>query len=250
MGMRLLNPSQGKSRRDIEITTQERRIIELDSLIEQKRLELQNIDRQFVKTLTEKGAEHYEEEGKWRDKIQSFTEEVEQLEARKRRALVPLEEKETMLQDMASALFKREEQAKIKESDLIRTKELLENKLDEISEREQEATDYSLVLANRERNIQFQEVQIQERMKALTIILQESYDEIQDSQQEVATRKAIIKGRDITLDERERRVKEQEDSFANRERAIADKYKTLMRAITETNLKNNVSTQNPTRDSG
>ena len=53
-----------------------------------------------------------------------------------------------------------------------------------------------------------------------------------------AQKKAVLKGRDVSITERERNVELQEASFADREKRIVDRYQTLLRAITETNLKN------------
>lgn len=239
MSMRLLSPKEGKSRQELDIQSQERRIVELDALINTKRIELDNLDRQLLKILSDNGAERYNEEEEWRSKISSLTEEVEQLEARRKRALVPLEEKEKELQDKDSALLKREEQIVIKESNLEYTKEALQDRLDAVSEREQDATDYAQKLNNREFAVQFQEQQIKERMVALTTIIKEAFEDMQRSQAESAKQKAILKGREVPLLERERNVEMREKSFADRERAITDKYQTLLRAITETNLKNN-----------
>lgn len=245
--MRLLTPSQGKSRRDLSIEDGERRLIELDGLLRDKRIELQKLDVAYIKKLSEGGIQRLEEETLWNEKIRKLTEEVEQLEERRKRALVPLEEKENELQDRGSVLLKREEQVKIKESDLEYTKELLEKRLDDISEREQDATDFSVALDNRKRNLELQEGQLKSRMDALTEVLRQSYEDMKLAEQEAAKYKAILKGRNITLEEREKRVEAQEKSFVSRETRLLDRYRTLQRAITETNLKQNVSKSNTTR---
>ena len=84
-------------------------------------------------------------------------------------------------------------------------------------------------------------------MNALTEILRESLEDIERNKAEVAKRKAILKGRDISITEREKNVEMQEAAFDKREQAILDKYRTLQKAITETNLKNSVPKQNPAR---
>ena len=237
--MRLLTPPAGQSRRQVENADQERRSIQLDQVIKDKRKEINDLDIQLVNSLSDIGKRNYEEEIVWKAKINVHTREVEALESRRKHALVPLEEREKKVQDTESVLLKREEMVAIKESDVEQTRELLEGKLDAISEREQEATNYSVTLNNREFAIQLQEKQISERMKALTEILQESLDETQKAQAEAARQKAILKGRDVSITEREKYVDIQEKSFADREKRIVDRYQTLLRAITETNLKQN-----------
>ncbi len=235
--MRLLKPLEGQNRQQAEIAQQQLRVGELDQVIRDKRKEINDLDNLLIKTLSETGKKNYEEEQMWKEKISGLTREVEALESRRKYALVPLEEREKEVENRESALLKREEIVAIKESDVEQTRELLEGKLDAISEREQEATNYSIQLNNREFAVQLQEKQISERMNGLTTILQESYDEMQKAQTEVAQRKAVLKGRDVSILEREKNVEMQENSFANREKAIADRYKSLLSAISETKLK-------------
>lgn len=238
--MKLLSPPAGKSRQQIENAANELRAQQLDEVLRGKRKEINDIEKLFNSTLSEQEIRQKEEERVWRETLSNLKAEVENLERRKALAQVPLEEKERRLDNDRSALSKREEAIVIKESDLEYTKEKLEDKLDAVSEREQEAEKYAQTLNNREFAIQLQEAQIRERMKSLTVVLQETYEEIVAAQAEAAQRKAILKGRDVSITEREKYVDMQLNSFADRERAINDRYKTLLRAITETNLKQNV----------
>lgn len=237
--MKLLSTPQGKSRRELENVNQELRAQELDTLIRAKRKELEDLDKQVLSSFSEKATKNYEEEELWKEKIRQMTEEVENLERRKKIALVPLEQREKEVEDKISALSKREELVAIKESDIESTKEILQRRLDEVSEREQEATDYSITLNNRRFNIEFQEAEMKRNMEAITKIIAESLVEADKARAEAARRKAILKGRDVSITEREKNVEMQEASFANRERKITDQYQSLLRAITETNLKNN-----------
>ncbi len=235
--MRLLSGPQGKSRKELENINQEIRSLELDGVIKSKRKEISDLDRELVSSLSQIGSERYEEEKQWKEKIRILTEEVDNLERRKSIALVPLEKREQEVETKDSVLSRREENILIKESDMERTREILQDRLDAISEREQDATDYSVKLNSREFAIQFQEKEIQGRMAALTEILKESLSDILIAQTEEARRKAVLKGRDVSIKEREEHVRQQEASFANREKAIVDRYKTLQRAIAEINLR-------------
>jgi len=237
MAMRLLKPQEGNQLRKLQEATELSRSLQLDKVLKDKRKEIQDLDNQLVNRLSEVGKQGADEVQLWKDRINALTIEVDALESRRKSALVPLEEREKEVQDKHSALLKREELVAIKETDVEETKELLQERLDAVSEREQDATKYSLILNNREFAIQLQEKQIGERMSALTEILQESLDETQKAQAEAARYKAVLKGRDVSITEREKYVEKQNASFANRELRIADRYKTLLRAITETKLK-------------
>lgn len=236
--MRLLSAPQGKSKRETDIASQELRVQELDSLLMQKRKEISETDALLVRTLSETGLKNYEEEQAWKEKIQGLINEVTALESRRKSALVPLETREKEVETKERVLLEREEQTILKESDFEYTRQLLEDKLDVVSEREQDAEKYAQILNNREFSVQLQEAQVKQRMEALTTILKESYEEILTSQAESARQKAILKGRAVSITEREKNVEMQEAGFANREKAILDKYKTLQRTITEVNLNN------------
>lgn len=239
MGMRLLSVPAGKSRRETDNAAQELRSIQLDEAIRTKRKEITDLEGSLINSLSVLGARKYEEKQYWKAEIAGLEKEVEALESRKRSASVPLEEREKEVQAGESALLKREETLAIREAEVEHLKDVLEERLDEVSEREQAATDYSVTLNNREFAIQFQETQVRERTTALTTVLRESYEEMQKAKEEAAKRKALLKGRDVSVSEREKFVDMQEASFANREKAIVDRYQTLLRAITETNLRQN-----------
>lgn len=234
--MKLLSTPQGKSQRELDTANQELRAIQLDGIIRDKRKELADLEVQESKMLSEKGRQNYEEEKLWKVKIATLTTEVEALESRRKSALVPLEEREKEADDRDSVLLKREEMVLIKESENDRVAESLQDKLDAVSEREESAVEHAKRLNSREFAINFQEAQLKERMAALTVILQESLAETLAAQQEAARYKAMLKGRDVSIAEREKFVEQQLASFENREKAIIDKYRTLQRATTEVNL--------------
>lgn len=238
--MRLLSAPEGKSRRDTEIASQEIRVQELEALIIAKRKEISNLDATIVRTLSESGTKNYEEEQAWKAKIRELTREVEALESRRKSALVPLEIKEKELEDKERSLLEREETAIIKESDLEHTRQLLEDRLDDVSEREQSSVDYSNTLSNREYALQVKESELESRTAILTQTLKESLESIELTKQELAKQKAVLKGREVSLIEREQNVTKKETGFADREKSIVDRYKTLLSAINETKLKQNV----------
>lgn len=248
--MRLLSQNEGKSQQLLTIEEQQRRSLELDSQIQQKRLELQALDRAHLAHLSSTGRERYEEETAWKAKIATLTEEVEQLEARRKKALVPLEEKEKELQDKTTALLQREEAVSLKESDNEYTREALERRLDEVGEREQEAIEFSGSLAIREANIRLQETDIKNRSEALTTLLANYQIEMVAGRKDIQEQKAVLKGRDVSITEREKEVARKEKSFIDRERRLQDRYRTLERAITEAKLKHNVPPEALPRDGG
>lgn len=237
MPMRLLTPPQGKSRREIELAEQAVRAQELDELVQTKKKELNDIDLTFERSLSEKGKANYEEEEEHKARIRILEQDVQNLERRRERALLPLESKEKELQDKESALLKREREVTTKESEAEYTAQSLQDKLDTVSEREEDALEYSVTLTSREANIRLREEEIEKREASLTSILKQSMDEVNEGRTEITRQKAVLKGRGIVLTERERAVEKSLKSIADRELRLVDRYKTLQKAITETNLK-------------
>lgn len=236
--MKLLSQPQGKSKQQLDTANNERRVLELDALIVKKRKELDDVDKSLVASLSAAGARNYEEESKWKEKLSALEREVEALESRRKSALVPLQQREKEADDKDRALAAREESLSLKESDLEYTKLALEKKLDDVSEREQSAEDYAQSLNTRDFSLKESERQVTLRVEALTTVLRDILAEEELARTEQARRKAVLKGRAVSITEREQHVASQEAAFEAREEAILDKYRTLQRTITEVNLKN------------
>lgn len=237
--MKLLSSPEGASRRQLDNSSQELRGIQLDALIRDKQKKISDLDRQLMNSLSEFGKQNTEQETTIRQRITTLTSEVESLEFRKNQALVPLEEKDKELQYRERVLEGREETATLKESDLENKNQLLEDRLDSLSEREQSATDYSNLLNAREMRISVEEANVRQRMDAVSALMKEAYEDKRKSESEIATERAILKGRAVSVSEREEIVAKKEAGFANRERKILDQYRSLQKAIAETNLNDN-----------
>ncbi len=162
-----------------------------------------------------------------KQKQDAFTKEV----------IVPLEKREKEVHTNEEALSKRAELISIKETDLQQTADILQDRLDEVSERESNALNHAQRLESRNANIALKEEEMQKRETALVEIFKENEQKRLLSEQSIAKQQAILKGRDTVLIERVRIVSKKEKSFESREKAITDRYKTLERAIAEMKLK-------------
>lgn len=151
--------------------------------------------------------------------------------------VVPLEKRIRAVDTKDSALSKREELIVIKEAENNRTAELLQDRLDHISEREQDAIDFAATLEARSSNLTIQENDLRKRQDALVEIIKQTSVEKIKAETELGKQKAVLKGREVVLAERERVVRTKENGFIAREKSITDKYQTLQRAISEMKLK-------------
>lgn len=236
--MRLLSPPQGKSLLASDVASQQVRSVEIDNIIRAKRKEISELDNVLVNSLSELGKKGSTEEQFWKERISNLTHEVEGLESRRKSALVPLEAKEKELEDKERVLLKREELVDLQESENISSGELLEKRLDDVSEREQTALNYAKSLEIRSQNISLQENNIRIRQEALVSIIQQVNKDKKLAEEEINQQKAILKGREVILAEREALCTKKEAGFANREKKILDQYRTLQSTITEVNLTN------------
>lgn len=233
--MKLLSSPEGTNRRQLDNASQELRSTQLDALIRKKQKELNDLERQVLDSLSEFGKQSSEQEAHLKEKILNLTADVASLELRKQQASVPLEEKEKELQDRERVLAGREETALIKESDLDITTQVLEDRLDSLSEREQSATEYSHLLNARELRISVEEENVRQRMDAVSALMKEVYEEKKKAETEFSQERAMLKGREVSLTEREQIVAKKEAGFVNRERKILDQYHALQQAVAETN---------------
>lgn len=165
-----------------------------------------------------------------------LSEKLKEQEIFVKTVVVPLENREKELDTKTEALSKREESISIKETDLTQTQEILIERLDEVSEREQNALSYSADLEARASNLSILEEQQKKKEEAVLAVMKETAKKRIEDEKNIAKQKAVLKGRDTVLNERERVVSKKEAGFANREKAIVDRYKTLERAIAEMKL--------------
>lgn len=233
MGMKLLSTPQGKSRREIDNAQEELRSQQLDELIRAKRKELNDLDLRVLAREAEYSSWDFEAE---REKLENERASLARERKEYRKSLVPLEQKEKELDTVASALLKQKEQLDIRETDLDQTSEILQERLDLVSEREQNALALSQDIEGRSSNLVIQEEEFKKKETALVEIMRTHEIERRKDERDIAKQKSVLKGRDTVLKERERAVAQKEAGFEAREKRLLDRYQTLQRAITEKKL--------------
>lgn len=172
-------------------------------------------------------------------RAENLAQKMMEYEEIRKTVIVPLVNREQVLQNNERALLKREEHIAIRETENDSERQLLEDRFDDISEREQATKDYSATLEQRARNIALQEGEFQKHQDSLVVLLREFSNDKKKAEDDISTQRALLKGRETILLEREKICAKQEAGFANREKSILAKYRQLQKAITATNLKNN-----------
>jgi hypothetical protein len=231
--MKLLSPTEAQAKAKKSLDSEKYRLAEVQTLITQKYKELSLAESDFDLAFKNQRSVWSDEVRKQEDLILSLRKTTEALEARKSQALIPLTERAKILDTRASALVVREQHLAEKELDVEETKLLLNDRLDEVAEREIQADKMAHILATQEEGARLQKARITADSARLTVLMAETGKEAHEREQRLIRAELALKGTVAHLEERERKVNEKEAGFANREKAIQDKRETLERAIKE-----------------
>lgn len=233
--MNLLSVKDSRTKRAAENSTQELRSVELDVLIRDKRKELDDLVLLIAGNLERCRTENEVERREHIELLTPLRREVEELEQRKKQALLPLHEKEKEVEDRMVVLLQREEEVSIRESEAESTLEHLQDRLDDIQERSHELDSKKNALDKREFGVKIQEDEVIDRSTKLTTVLETGYESLKKAASLVEKEKAEARGREIILSERESRLVKKEKDLESREKALIDKYQTLERSIARLN---------------
>lgn len=240
MVMKLLNPSQANATLQKSAERDSKRAIELQDLIVGKYKELGSIEVLFEETLARQKAAWAEEEQEYKNAIDVLLREVRVLEKRRKDALIPLTTRAEELENIAKLLTVREAKAIEDRKEVEELKDLLQQRLDEVGERDLRLNELSATLARREVGIASQEQDIRTNSERLTKAIQDATLEIAAAEQILATEKLKVETERDHIKQREQEVDIKEAGFDARERAIQDRYETLQRAIAEAAKKYNL----------
>ncbi len=231
MTLKLLSQSEASSKAKRNSDAEKHRLVEVQTLITEKYKELSQAEKDFADALLK-------QQGVWSTHLTAFEEkrdklkaEVEELEERKRQVLIPLTEREKMLDTKHSALVTWEDKLTTKEGDLEAKSGLLTVKLDEVAEREIQADTIAKALSHKEAGIQLQSGQIKRDQALLSTASADLSNRVNEAERNITLKWAAVNAKEASLITRETKVAEAESGFVARERSIQDKYATLERAI-------------------
>ncbi len=229
MALKLLPPNQAQFQTRARSEKDERRAVELQSLIVAKHKELAEIEQMSEESLSRHRELWASEERAHEEKLRTLRAETVSLEERKKEAIVPLTAKKEELDTIESTLHKHDQELRSKRADMDEEAELLKSKLDEVSERALQLDERSDRLAAQEQGAKLQEEQVRAMSERFSEFFAKRTKEINDQAQSVQLQEASLKTKELQIQERERIVQITSDSFAAREKALQDKYETLAR---------------------
>lgn len=178
--MKLLSTNEVKDRKQAEITRDIARTTETKEALQTVTDQLNITNAKFNVALAQQRVMWANEEKKCMERIGGLTEEIRQLEIKKKEALIPIEEREKK----AYALFTEAEKvfndAVQKEGDAIDREneandqiEMLQEKLDTLSEREQDVVLREQKVLIREKAVEDERIMIKDMSADLSIKLKD-----------------------------------------------------------------------------
>lgn len=235
--MKLLSPTETKDKRESYNLGLESKSATLDEAIVSKRNELLSMDEEFLRSMQDQRIARLEEDAEWQKRNDELKTETEELEQRKVKALLPLEEREKQIDYREEALSQREHNVSKQEQEAADNLALLEVRLDEASDRLQSVRNQEKDLEKRFEGVKLQERLTIERTNEFNEVLKNSLEQLETSRKEIAQLKAEQEGKETYLSEWQKRIDAKEKDLVSRETKLLDRYKMLERDMKEINSK-------------
>lgn len=234
--MKLLTQTQVKDLKSAELTRDILRVKETDEQVRRVNARLASAEADFATVLARHRREWADEELSHDERLREMDAEIRVLEDRKKQALIPLEvykvQADTLLKEAKYVL----DSAKEREEEAQRTLFILENRLDDVSEREIDVGDAEASLEKRKKGIEAQEEQTKMMAAQLSHDMQVFYEKRDSEEMRMVERRKEIQMAEITVDSKIEKVKR--DIEANRlyEIRLKDERATLDRIIKRNEL--------------
>lgn len=237
MALKLLDPSDARQRAQRSLDADKHRLVEIQDLIVQKHKELSQVEGDFTAALEKQRTQWVKELADFEEKHGVLKKQVEGLEDRKARALIPLTKLEEELHTKHRSLEDWEVQLHKKEADLADTSDTLATRLDEVAERELHVADREKAVLAKEKGIQAQADDVVVRSKQLSEAMHTATTQIADAEKVLVLREAAIKAKELRFEERVKDYDQKDKDLKKREAVLADRTATLARAFNELKTK-------------
>lgn len=242
MGLQLLKPTEAKVAAEVREEEDLRRATTIKDITRQLLDQKAEAERAFEQTLTSQQARWETEETEKRAIILALQREVESLEEQKERALIPIVEREVKLHNDEEEFSLRCVALEEKEDSIEEERRLLMQKLDEVSDREVTAIKLQSSLGIKKKGIEAQQKQTAAGAKLLSNQIEQFTRFRFLKGNELSEREAVIEGKSLALDERQKYQDEREKKQNDRDAQLTDKYETLLRTQKEIHARNSTNT--------
>lgn len=237
MNFKLLAPQAVKDARTEELTRQVLRTKETEEAANKANIRLAKAEADFASLLASQREKWAKEQETHLQTTSVMEKEVKDLESRKEQALIPLEiyktRAESTLKEAQEILLK----AKGKEETVEDITERLENRLDEVAEREKVVSEAELKLNAHRSSILSQEKDLEAKSKGLLDAMQAFYLKKSEDETRILKENKEIQLWQANLEAREGKVTEKTEALRRYDLQLKDERGALDRAWKELDAK-------------
>lgn len=239
--MKLWSPSEAKSLKDQDLTRSILRVQETERVIKDTNMRLAKSQAEFQEMLARNRGQWAKEEEEHNKRVKEIQREIDELEAKKLNALVPI----NILKDAVTNDMKDAErflaQLREREANVETLTETLEDRLDEVGEREQNVKKQEISLALKKQSIDRQSEVVAESSEKLTQEISNFSVKMEESEKDLTKRKTTLLLRERSVEAQEKTQERTAKALADKERQLTDERGTLDRAWKEFNRLKGIS---------
>lgn len=233
--MPLFSPAQAKSAAEQRFTFEAQRARNLSALTDELREEQAETERMFQENMDRQKKEHEEWFVAMTTQKNNLKVDVEDLEERRRRALMPPLIKAEDIHSTEEALWARKLELDAREFDVEEESRVLMRRLDEVSSREQDVDARSKRLKRMESGAQLQHNQVSQSAKQLNLQILDFQKRSSDKEAEFAYQQSELDAKENLSRENERLIEEREREIEAGKRLLADQRLLLEKGFAELN---------------
>ena len=227
--MKLLTPNQVRDTKNEHLAREVLRAKETSEQILKINKKMAEAEADFASVLARHRITWAEEEREHDERMRQMQKEVSVLEDRKKQALIPLEiykvQADTLLKEAQEAL-QRTKEKELKNEEIA---ELLQDRLDEVGEKESDVQSLESRLLSKQKGIEDQAEQVKAASQQL-VYDQQSFYEIRDKQQkEILERRKEIQIAEITANAKIEKIKRDIEAMRIYDIQLKDERATLDR---------------------
>lgn len=229
--MKLLTPTENTTEKDKQLVVNIKKLSNLDSQLKIKGQELEKIKLEYEITTQKQLIKFEEEKEVYKKILNELKSEISNLEVKRKELLLPLDEKWKELEAVESSL--RDRQIELINNTQITNKlqEDLEERLTEVSEREEDARILNQKQKIAQQGIDKQKEQIILQNKTLNESIIQTNSDFQERQQILTFKETELNLKEIELKTKEKELLAKEQQQKDKDKEIADKYATLQRTL-------------------
>lgn len=229
--MKLLAPQQAQTVKESERVRELLRMEEQRKEAKKIRQALANAEADFKAVLSKNRSLWAKEEFEHAKRIKEMVAEVDVLEDRKAKALIPIK----MYEDQAKTLLKQAEEIayanKLAQTELEKTQERLESKLDYLGQKEQDLSLWEKKLQSRELGVREQEAFIKESTALTTKELEKLAKLKAEVDDYIKEKERKLELREINIKSKEEQQKRTDKALSDLALQLEDERQTLERAM-------------------